>query len=248
MSLSESAEEILEMLWISWEEKGKDPLIPNGLGQADESALNELMTQGYITASENQVALTPKGRLESAAVVRRHRLAERLLTDVIDAREVYMEERACKFEHLIDRDLDESICTLLGHPKICPHGKPIPPGGCCRSDESHAPRLVYPLSELLRGQKGRIAYVYAPESAKLQKLISMGILPGATVSLIESFPSYVFEAGQTQFAVDKETADSIYVRLAERNGSSQIDNGDVTARRGWRRRWYDSLRRGGRAK
>ena len=62
---------------------------------------------------------------------------------------------------------------------------------------------------------GKVAYVYASESGQLQKLMAMGILPGAPITLIQSFPSYVFKVGETQFAVDKEIADSIYVRLVE---------------------------------
>ncbi len=84
-----------------------------------------------------------------------------------------------------------------------------------------AQKVVAPLSQLARGQKGKVAYIYAPESSKLQKLMAMGILPGAPISLIQSFPSYVFQAGQTQFAVDKEIADAIYVRLVEETSTGE---------------------------
>ncbi len=104
---------------------------------------------------------------------------------------------------------------MLGHPRICPHGKSIPAGKCCRDDRRQPRKVVSPLSQMASGEKGKIAYVYAPQAAKLQKLISMGILPGAPVSLIQSFPSYVFQVRQAQFAVDKEIADAIYVRLVE---------------------------------
>jgi DtxR family Mn-dependent transcriptional regulator len=126
-----------------------------------------------------------------------------------------MHEKACKFEHLLDRGLDESICTLLGHPKICPHGKPIPPGPCCLEKEAAPAKVVSPLSQLSPGQSGRVAYIYALETNKLQKLMAMGILPGAPLKLLQDFPSYVFTAGETQFAVDKEIAEAIYVRLVE---------------------------------
>ncbi len=81
--------------------------------------------------------------------------------------------------------------------------------------------LVCLFSQLTPGQKGKVAYVYAPESNKLHKLMAMGILPGAPVSLVQNFPSYVFQIRQTQFAVDKEIADAIYIRLAEGEVSSQ---------------------------
>jgi len=214
MELEEKAEELLETLWIRTEEGKEDSLSLADLGGM-KKPIEQLLKAGYISLSNDRVRLTSRGRPEAVNVVRRHRLAERLLADVLGTGDMLIHEKACKFEHLLDRGLDESICILLGHPKICPHGKPIPPGRCCQKEQTQAQKVVSPLSLLAQGQKGKIAYVYAPESRKLQKLIAMGILPGAPLSLIQGFPSYVFQAGQTQFAVDKEIADAIYVRLVE---------------------------------
>lgn len=213
MELIEQAEELLEALWISLEEQ-KDGLAPDST--ADKEALSQLLKGHYVELAGNRLILTDKGRPEAANVVRRHRLAERLLADVLGTKEDKLtHDKACKFEHLLDRGLDESICILLGHPRVCPHGKPIPPGRCCQQQETQPYRLVSPLSRLMPGQKGKVAYIYAPESGKLHKLIAMGIYPGAPVTLTQSFPSYVFQAGHTQFAVDKEIADAIYIRLIE---------------------------------
>ena len=76
----------------------------------------------------------------------------------------------------------------------------------------------------------------------MQKLIAMGIMPGALVKLIQKFPSYVFEAGHTQFAVDEQIADSIYVRLVEEEASIKVGIGERQRRR-WRRRGWFSHRR-----
>jgi DtxR family Mn-dependent transcriptional regulator len=181
----------------------------------EKEAVEQLLKAGFISVSDGGVVLTEKGRPSARNVVRRHRLAERLLADVLGTGGKLMHERACKFEHLLDRGLDESICSLLGHPKVCPHGKPIPPGRCCQQEQAGAQKLVSPLSQLAPEQKGKVAYIFADESSKLQKLIAMGIHPGAPITLIQSFPSYVFQAGQTQFAVDKEIAEAIYIRLIE---------------------------------
>ncbi len=182
------------------------------LGVTVKKSIEQLLKAGYISLTDDRVRLTDEGRPFARNVVRRHRLAERLLADILGTRDMLMHEKACKFEHLLDRGLDESICSLLGHPKVCPHGKPIPPGRCCQQGQTQAQRLVSPLSQLAPGQKGKVAYIYSPESSQLQKLMAMGILPGAPITLIQSFPSYVFQARQTQFAVDKEIADAIYVR------------------------------------
>ena len=214
MEIEEKAEEILETLWIHTEEKkGGSPSLAELGGM--KKPIKQLLKAGYIPLSDDRVMLTSKGQPEAVNVVRRHRLAERLLTDVLGTGDMLTHEKACKFEHLLDRGLDESICILLGHPKVCPHGKPIPPGMCCQEEETQVQKVVAPLSQLAQGQKGKVAYIYAPQSSKLQKLMAMGILPGAPISLIQSFPSYVFQARQTQFAVDKEIADAIYVRLVE---------------------------------
>lgn len=215
MELDESAEELLETLWIRTQEEDRKSLGVDELPDVREGTVSQLLEGGYVVRSDGQLSLTGAGRSEGRRVVRRHRLAERLLTDILSTRDAQMHEKACKFEHLLDRDLDESICTLLGHPKVCPHGKPIPPGRCCVEKEWRPQSVVFPLSQLKPWQQAKIAYVYAPQSNQLQKLMSMGVLPDAPIRLIQSFPSYVFQMGQTQFAVDREIADAIYVRLVE---------------------------------
>lgn len=213
IELGERAEELLETMWISIEEAKKAALSPVDLKAEEQAAIEPLLEAGYIASGESGLTLTEKGRGIASSVVRRHRLAERLLADVLGTGDRMMHERACKFEHLIDPGLDESICVLLGHPRICPHGKSIPPGKCCLQKQTPASRLVSPLSQLSPGQKGKVAYVYASESNQLQKLMAMGVLPGAPISLIQKSPSYVFQIRETQFAVDREIADTIYVRL-----------------------------------
>ena len=230
---SEQAEELLEKLWILAEEKHQTVVSLDEL-EASKEPLDQLLEAGYITLSDTQVRLTDKGRPLARNVVRRHRLAERLLADVLDTKDLLIHEKACRFEHLLDRGLDESICSLLGHPKVCPHGKPIPPGRCCQREQTQAQRLIFPLSQLAPGQKGKVAYIYAPESSQLQKLMAMGILPGAPISLVQSFPSYVFQAGQTQFAVDKQIADAIYVRLVESEPLTETEE-ERPRRHRWRR-------------
>jgi len=136
-----------------------------------------------------------------------------LLYDVLETGSQILEEGACKFEHLLYEGIDESICTLLGHPRFCPHGKPIPPGECCLRARETGERVVSALTDLKPGQKGKIAYLQAKNSKELQKLMAMGILPGTPIELRRRFPSYIFRVGYTEYAVDRETADQIYVRL-----------------------------------
>lgn len=71
---------------------------------------------------------------------------------------------------------------------------------------------IMPLINLKSGQNGKIASVYTKNHALLKKLLAMGILPGINICLIQKFPSYVFQLGQSQFAVDKELAECIFVQ------------------------------------
>jgi len=73
-------------------------------------------------------------------------------------------------------------------------------------------KQVVPLSELKPGEKGQIAYLQAKGRGQMQKLLSIGVIPGMYVLLVQRFPSYVFKLGHTQFAVDKELASSIHVK------------------------------------
>ena len=214
MELAEKTEEILETLWIRSEEKDEETLHLSEL-RGMRKAVEQLLKADYISMDGDLIRITDRGKPVARAVVRRHRLAERLLADVLGTGGPLIHEKACKFEHLLDRGLDKSICILLGHPRVCPHGRPIPPGKCCREQQSQVQKVVSPLSQMSRGQRGKVAYIHAPEARHLQKLMAMGILPGAPVRLIQNFPSYVFQICQSQFAVDKEIAGTIFIRLID---------------------------------
>ncbi len=216
MEISERAEEALETLWIASHEDKKNNLNIADLGK---KAINDLLKNDLVSQNGDLIKLTEAGLPKAESVVRRHRLAERLLTDVLGTSkdESIMHKKACKFEHLLDHGLDDSICTLLGHPKICPHGKLIPPGICCAEKDTRVTKVISPLSQLIPGQHGKVAYIYATQTGKLQKLIAMGILPGASLILLQNFPSYIFATGETQFAIDRDIAEAIYVRLIKKN-------------------------------
>jgi DtxR family Mn-dependent transcriptional regulator len=212
--LSERAEEILEALWIQMEEQGKKQL---DLGASrDEPAIEELIRLGLIRKDLDHIHLLEKGKMHAMACVRRHRLAERLLADVFDVKKKIINEVSCKFEHLLHEGLEDNVCTLLGHPKVCPHSKPIPPGKCCREKiNKKLLKFLAPLSDLEVKDKGKIAYLQAKDRSQMQKLINIGAMPGVSIVLLQKFPSYVFQIGQSQFAIDKELASSIYVRLTK---------------------------------
>lgn len=213
MRISENAQEQLERLWIISEE--------NSVGlertQSASEDYSELIKLGLVGMPGGKPALTPAGKSEAAQAIRRHRLAERLMVDVLVTEEALIDERACSLEHALFDGVDESICTLLGHPQTCPHGKPIPPGRCCQQMRATVGRLIAPLNELKAGETGRIAYIQMDSPHRLQKLMAMGVLPGVGLRVLRNSPSFVFEAGYSQFAVDEEIASAIFIRLNSPN-------------------------------
>ncbi|MFO7982240.1 MAG: metal-dependent transcriptional regulator [Desulfuromonadales bacterium] len=213
MKLKEKAEEILETLWIATHEEGKSScsLQTLGIGPGDDG-LQDLERLGYIEVEDEHVSLVEKGEPEARLTVRRHRLAERLMSDVLDIRDSSVEARACEFEHLLHKGVDTKICTLLNHPATCPHGMPIPPGDCCEKAKMTGDIGVVPMTELKSGEEGEIAYLSTIDGRKMQKLMSMGVLPGNRITLRRTFPSYIFRVGNSEFAVDVELAREIFVR------------------------------------
>lgn len=213
MKLSEKAEEILETLWVATVEEGEVAVHLETLDvtPADE-ALTELGRLAFVEVKGERLYLREEGRDEAKMTVRRHRLAERLLMDVLDVKGAHGNERACEFEHLLHEGVDTKICTLLNHPTTCPHGKPIPPGICCEEARKSGDVGVVALTELKPGDEGEIAYLTTHDSKKMQKMMSMGVLPGNHIELRQAFPSYIFRIGNSEFAVDQDLALEIFVR------------------------------------
>jgi DtxR family Mn-dependent transcriptional regulator len=213
MKLTAKAEEILEALWIATEEEGEPSAEFSTLRiEADDAGLAELLALAYVERLGERVRLRREGRDEARMTVRRHRLAERLIMDILDIQGDPGDERACEFEHLLHHGVDTKICTLLNHPTTCPHGKPIPPGTCCEQARTQGEVGVVALTEMKPGEPGEIAYLAASDVRKMQKLMSMGVLPGTSVRLMRTYPSYIFKVGQSEFAVDEELAREIFVR------------------------------------
>jgi len=130
--MHDATEEYLETIF-EIEEEGITPLRARlverlGLSAAAVSeTVGRLVGNGYAELAEDRsVHLTPKGRSLATTMVRRHRLAERLLTDVIGLEWEKVHREADRWEHAISADVEEKLVLLLGDPVTCPHGNPIP--------------------------------------------------------------------------------------------------------------------------
>ena len=130
---------LLERIWMCGEEGTnaqldsiRIPGAPGAPGALDSArTLGRMADLKLVEMRDTDVHLTETGNRRARDVVRRHRLAERLFKDTFAIDDSEAHTQACKFEHIISPELDQRICTFLGHPKTCPHGNPIPPGECC---------------------------------------------------------------------------------------------------------------------
>ncbi|MFC1675479.1 metal-dependent transcriptional regulator [Planctomycetota bacterium] len=179
-------------------------------GNMDFEIIDELSSEDMVElfADRTKIKLTAKGQECGSQIIRAHRLAERLLYDVLGGD---FEPGACEFEHIVTPELVDSICTLLGHPKMCPHGMPIPQGACCKSSAKTAHSSVIPLAELETGQSARIAYVNCKSDRQLHKINGLNLRPGVTATLHQKYPTFVVECEGSNIAMDEKIASSICV-------------------------------------
>jgi DtxR family Mn-dependent transcriptional regulator len=214
---SERIEELCEEIWSLTEIRCNTTGRVVGGSKLDDAAgaLEELRRRALAQVADGLVVLTDEGRVVARAIVRRHRLAEVLLREVLSLEESVSETTACEVEHVLSAQVTDSICTYLGHPPRCPHGKQIPPGACCQVFRKDLRPLVAPLPDLGMGASGRIVFITAASQATLERIGSLGVAPGRTVRLVQSRPSVVLEAGNTRIALDPEIAAQIFVRREE---------------------------------
>jgi len=91
-----------------------------------------------------------------------------------------------------------------------------------KTGKEHADQSVFALHDLAVNQKAKIAYLRAKDHKCLQTLMAMGVLPGIAITLIQKFPSYVFQIRHSQFAIDRELASAIYVRPGRQETSVHL--------------------------
>lgn len=210
-------EEAMTVIWkeIEMKRAGFESVDAKLAGCIGPGVLSELERTGMVRTGEGRaVEFTDAGYRRAYDLARRHRLTERLLVDVLGMDRAKVDTEACALEHIISKELEENICTLLGHPKVCPHGSAIMPGECCKNGLSKVERAIFPLSELTHGEKGFVAYMLTDRHPSLHKLLSLGLVPGVLISVHQTYPSYVIEFEQTQLAVEGGIAGSIFVRKA----------------------------------
>lgn len=226
MSRRHDRDEYLEALWSMHEREltSLEELRKQVHVDFDEDVFRTLEAEGLTTTDDraHTVRLTAAGMDAARHIIRAHRLAERLIRDVLGSD---FENAAGEFEHTISPELVDSICTLLGHPGECPHGKPIPPGACCQREDRAAPALVIPLTELGIGETAEIAYVQCRDDREMHRLDGLQLRPGTAVKLHQKYPAFVIECEGMSIALDRRVTSNIKVWVKDRPAGSAVEAG-----------------------
>ena len=217
---SASVEEYIETLYrLGAAEK------PVGTGELAESMgvvapsvttmLKRLVRDGLVAHLPYKgIKLTEAGRAMSVSLVRRHRLSERLLTDMIGVPWDKVHEVACKLEHVITGDLEENVYDALGHPDTCPHGYPV---------DAAEPVSTLALSEAPVGVELRILMVSEGPAEFLRYISEIGLVPGAAVKVVSRAPLgdvLILECGETTSSVGRDVAERIWLQTMEESATS----------------------------
>lgn len=223
-----AVEEYLETI-LELEESGIPPMRARIVERLKVSApavsetVRRLEREGYVTLTPSrQIALTNKGRHYATSILRRHRLAERLLTDVLKVPWSEVHEEAGRLEHAISPSLEAHLIRLLGDPATCPHGNPIP-GSANAAD----PGPLAPVVDLLAGGQGivrRIDEELEARFERMQALEQAGLLPGSEVTLLSA------DANEAQLSTSKGTAtlprdvvDKVFVEMISRGATGSVE-------------------------
>jgi len=211
--LSETQEEILESIWSVRDRQHNTVEAVRKRCTVDftEADLDEMERQELIVRDKDEISLANKGKAVAEVIIRRHRLAEVLVSSILKLKQSDMESMACKVEHSLLPEVEESICTLLGHPEFCPDGKRIPRGRCCTGQRKIIDTSVVSLKELSPGERGKITYIKPASHSNFHQLISFGLHPGVIVTVHRKNPAFCIKFENTELAIDENVAGNIYV-------------------------------------
>jgi DtxR family Mn-dependent transcriptional regulator len=177
------------------------------------NTLEVLESKGLVAREPYKgVKLTHEGSKLALSVFRRHRLAERLLTDVLKLDWVESHEEACRLEHAVSENLANSMEKALNSPQTCPHGNPIP----TQTGSMH-PLKDQPLSELDNGESATVSRVPDENAELLRYLTTLGMYPGVRIQVEEKAPfkgPMLVRIGSSSYPLSLDVASGIYVSKA----------------------------------
>jgi DtxR family transcriptional regulator, Mn-dependent transcriptional regulator len=175
-----------------------------------EAAISDLRTRGLVAADPpNRIILTREGQKLAAGILRRHRLSERLLTDVLGLPWDRVHDEAMRLEHSLTPEAEARLESLLNHPETCPHGAPIPV-----PDMNPPPPATRTLDRVVAGTQVRIEQVTEEDGALLRYLASLGLFPQARLTVEEVAPfggPLLVQVNGARYAIGRDVAAKILV-------------------------------------
>lgn len=160
------------------------------------------------------VKLTKNGKQAAAILVRRHRLSERFLADMLGVPWEELHDEACKFEHVISDKVEEKLLKALGNPETCPHGNPIP-----GVNGKVAPEAAESLVDMRAHGKGKISRITNESPEFLQYLADLGLMPDIDVEVEEVAPfggPIIVKAHGAKYALGRQVAQHIFIHRTGR--------------------------------
>jgi len=186
---SSATEEYLQAIYTLADENGSviSARLATFLGvspPATSEMVHRLEREGMVTLDERkELHLTASGQTAANSIVRRHRLAERFLVEILGFAWWKTHEEAERLEHAMSPEMESRMTAVLGDPQTCPHGNPMP-------GVTAVP--TRPLETLMAGERAtvlRIPDQFEHEDGFLEYLDSQGVKPGVTVTLLEQGPA-----------------------------------------------------------
>jgi DtxR family Mn-dependent transcriptional regulator len=213
-----AVEQYLETI-LELEESGVVPMrarLVERLGvsaAAVSETVKRLEREGYLTLDDDRVMhLTDTGRAYATSMLRRHRLAELLLVDILEVPWAQVHEEACRLEHAISPSLEAHLVTLLGDPGACPHGNPIP-----GSANAVDPGPLQPLSTVQPGRScvvRRIDEHLQTQIAHMRELESAHLMPGQEVLVGETASGELsLRVDGVSVTLEHDVAANVYVTV-----------------------------------
>ena len=212
---NERTEEYLEAIYKR--QSKKLPVTTSSLAEdlkvsppAVSDMLHHLDKQGFIAYKPNKGAtLTAHGSEKALGIVRRHRLWERFLTDILGMKWDKVHEEACKLEHIASPGIEDGLVNLLGDVDTCPHGHSIPD-----KDGNVRVEKTLPLSKLEPKQKAYLAAVAREDSGLLRSIEKLGLRPGVELAVVKKVKGGLLEVevNKKKIQLKNELASSLLVK------------------------------------
>ena len=188
--------------------------IAERLGRAAPSVsemLDRLQADGYVERDGRKLELTGKGRTIAEGVVRKHRLAERLLVDVIGLEWHKAHLEAGRWEHVISDEVEARLVELLGNPTTCPHGNPIPGAGDRDALDAQSCLSHAEVGDVVRLE--RITEEVELDTESLAYLFEHRFIPGDTATVVRrgSDEALVLDTGDSELTLGADLCAQLYV-------------------------------------